>query len=345
MNIEGHYQYPGLAARVAASLHLTDNGSTMALNTGSSNTTFSLEQVTVSDALGSIPLTLTFPDGGRFVPADDPDFRTWYSARRRPGLVHRLERHKRGVILTLFATILMVINYVYVVLPWASSALALRIPTVIEQQLGQNTLKLLRHSDFKPSKLPVEHQQAMQTLFQQVMPADMREDKTPLRLEIMAAPIGPNAFMLADGTLIISDDLVKLAKNDNELAAVMLHEMGHHAYRHPMRMVVRSSLMSLMFMWMTGDVSGVGDTVLQSAAFINEMQFSRDMEREADAWAIEKMQQQGRSLQSMQAMYQALLNHDRSGDDAEPLDLPDWLSTHPDMDERLRTIEREMNQH
>lgn len=74
MNIEGHYQYPGLAASVAASLHLTDNGSTMVLNTGSSNTTFALEQVTVSDALGSIPLILTFPDGGRFVPADDPVF-------------------------------------------------------------------------------------------------------------------------------------------------------------------------------------------------------------------------------------------------------------------------------
>ncbi|AOR63614.1 M48 family metallopeptidase [Pectobacterium wasabiae] len=345
MNIEGHYQYPGLAARVAASLHLTDNGSMMVLSTESSNTTFTLEQVEVSDALGSIPLTLTFPDGGRFVPSDDPTFRAWYSARRRPGLVHRLERHKRGVILTLFATLFIVINYVYVVLPWASSALALHIPTAIEQQLGQHTLTLLRHSDFKPSKLPIARQQAMQTLFQQVMPADMREDKTPLRLEIMSAPIGPNAFMLADGTLIISDDLVTLAKSDNELAAVMLHEMGHHAYRHPMRMVVRSSLVSLTFMWMTGDVSGVGDIVLQSAAFINEMQFSRDMEREADAWAIAKMQQQGRSLQSMQAMYQALINHDRSEDDVESLDLPDWLSTHPDMDERLRTIEREMNKH
>ncbi|MBN3261583.1 M48 family metallopeptidase [Pectobacterium brasiliense] len=345
MNIEGHYQYPGLAARVAASLHLTDNGSMMVLNTGSSNTTFALEQVTVSDALGSIPLTLTFPDGGRFVPADDPTFRTWYSARRRLGLVHRLERHKRGVILTLLATILLVINYVYVVLPWASSALALRMPSAIEQQLGQNTLKLLRHSDFQPSKLPVERQQAMQTLFQQVMPADMREDKTPLRLEIMSAPIGPNAFMLADGTLIISDDLVKLAKNDNELAAVMLHEMGHHAYRHPMRMVVRSSLVSLTFMWMTGDVSGIGDTLLQSAAFINEMQFSRGMEREADAWAIAEMQQQGRSLQSMQAMYRALIANDRSQDEIDSLDLPDWLSTHPDMDERLKAIESEMNKH
>lgn len=343
MNIEGHYQYPGLAARVAASLHLTDNGSTIVLNTGSSNTTFTLEQVAVSDALGSIPLTLTFPDGGRFVPADDPTFRAWYSVRRRPGLVHRLERHKRGVILALFVTILVVINYVYVVLPWVSSVLALRIPTAIEQQLGENTLTLLRHSGFKPSTLPVERQQAMQTLFQQIMPPDMRKDKTPLRLALMSAPIGPNAFMLADGMLIISDDLVRLAKNDNELAAVMLHEMGHHAYRHSMRMVVRSSLVSLTFMWMTGDVSGVGDTLLQSAAFINEMQFSRDMEREADAWAIAEMQQQGRSLQSMQAMYQALIANDRNQEEMQSLDLPDWLSTHPNMDERLKAIESEMN--
>ena len=73
----------------------------------------------------------------------------------------------------------------------------------------------------------------------------------------------------------------------------MLHEMGHHAHRHPMRMLVRSSLVALTLMWMTGDVSGIGDTLLQSASFVNEMQFSRGMEREADAFAIAQMQRRG----------------------------------------------------
>ena len=73
-----------------------------------------------------------------------------------------------------------------------------------------------------------------------------------------------------------------------------------------MRMLVRSSLVALTLMWMTGDVSGIGDTLLQSASFVNEMQFSRGMEREADAFAIAEMQRQGRSLAQMAAIYRAL---------------------------------------
>ncbi|PWC13198.1 peptidase M48 [Brenneria roseae subsp. americana] len=336
MIIEGHYQYPGQAAREAACLDLSDNGSLLVLKTQKATVTHSLEQVAVSDALGSIPLTLSFSDGGRFVPDNDPAFREWYEKRRPAGLVHRLERYKRGVALTLLVTILVAFSYVYVVLPWASSAIALRIPTIVELQLGKHTRTLLQHSDFKPSALPPARQQEMQRLFLQVMPPEMRDERTPLRLELMSAPIGPNAFMLVDGSLIISDDLAKLAKDDDELAAVMLHEMGHHAHRHPMRMLVRSSLVSLTFMWMTGDVSGIGDTLLQSAAFMNELQFSRGMEREADAWAIAEMQRQGRSLQAMQAMYQALMNH--AHHDNESLELPGWLSTHPNMQERLDAI-------
>ncbi|MGL9734399.1 MAG: M48 family metalloprotease [Symbiopectobacterium sp.] len=35
--------------------------------------------------------------------------------------------------------------------------------------------------------------------------------------------------MLANGTLIVSDELVKLSHHDDGLVAVMLHEIGHHA--------------------------------------------------------------------------------------------------------------------
>ena len=45
-------------------------------------------------------------DGGRFAPGDDKIFRQWYFRHRRPGLVHRVEQHKRGVMAMLFATVL-----------------------------------------------------------------------------------------------------------------------------------------------------------------------------------------------------------------------------------------------
>ncbi|WP_422527284.1 M48 family metallopeptidase [Serratia fonticola] len=337
MILEGHYQCPGRAAQQAARLLLNDMGDGVTLQYDGEHRYFSLAQITVSESLGRIPLTLTFPDGGRFVPADDALFRQWFYQRRSPGLVHRLERYKRGVLLTLLLTVLLTLAYVFLILPWASSEIAMRIPTAAEQKLGKHTLDFLKTSGFKPSQLPAEKQQAIQKLFLQVMPEQMRHERTPLKLKLLAVPEVANAFMLPDGTLVITDDLAKLATNEDGLAAVMLHEMGHHAYRHPMRMMVRSSLVALTFMWMTGDVSGIGDTLLQSASFMHEMQFSRSVEREADDWAIAEMQRQGRSLLAMEDLYRAL--QQAASTSTVALEVPEWLSTHPEMQARLQAIE------
>ena len=81
----------------------------------------------------------------------------------------------------------------------------MRIPTSVEQTLGEHTQTFLSQSGFEPSALPAERQQALQQLFRQVMPAEMREERTPLSLKLMAVPGAPNAFMLPDGTLVLSD--------------------------------------------------------------------------------------------------------------------------------------------
>ncbi len=335
----GHYQYPGRAAREAARLTLGESGSFIMLHLESGNRSFSLDQLTVSDALGSIPLTITFPDGARFVPEDDASFRGWYFSRSKPTLVHRLERRKRGMLLALCGTICLGFFYVFILLPWLSVRIAYHIPVQAEQRLGEYTLKYLVEAEsFKESALPPARQQELQALFAGAIPPSMRHEDPPLKLKLMRFPGGANAFMLADGTLIVSDELVKMAKSDDAIVAVMLHEMGHHHYRHPMRMVVRSSIVTMAVMWMTGDVSGIGDTLLQSAAFLDQMQYSRGMEREADTFAIAEMRRQNRPLAAMGQMFRALRND--SGDEGKKrLDIPDWLSTHPAMDERLERID------
>src|SRR5471030_1045775 len=335
MNIEGFYQPPGRAAREAARLFL-ENGQFVTLDTPESQTRFTLSEIDVSDALGTIPLFLTFPDGSRFVPADDAAFRHWLLKHRKPGWVYRMESHKRGVILTLLATCLLIVFYVYGLLPWASNAIALRIPTSVEQSVGRHTMTLLQASDFKPTALPMARQKQVDILFQQVLPDLLREGRTPVTLRLMNIPDVANAFMLTDGTLVLSDKLVALSPSDDALAAVMLHEMAHHVYRHPMRMLVRSSLVSLSLLWMTGDVSGVGDTLLQTASLANELQFSRGMEQEADDWAIAEMKRQERSLTQMADIFRLLIAESK---DEQGSGLPDWLSTHPAMQSRIEHID------
>lgn len=54
----------------------------------------------------------------------------------------------------------------------------------------------------------------------------------------MAPQIGANAFALPDGTLVVTDELVELAgDNDDEVLAVLAHELGHIHERHGLRLL------------------------------------------------------------------------------------------------------------
>ncbi len=333
---EGHYQPPGRAQRTPASLQL---GTMLVLQSGEQKHLFTREDIRVSDALGTIPLFITFPDGGRFVPARDELFREWYFSQRKPGFVHRLERNLFGVVVALFLSVFSAAFWYYGALPWLSQVIARHIPVPAEQRLGEYILRVLEaDNSFQASTLPLARQQTLEALFQQTLPNALRQDSSAVKLKLVRSQLGANAFMLPDGTLVLSDELVALAKSDDAIAAVMLHEMGHHYHRHGMQMLVRSSLTTLLLMWMMGDVSGIGDTLLQSAAFLDQMQFSRSMEREADRFAVAGMRQQRRSLEAMIQIFQALEINAKKTPDEGGLD---WLSTHPAMNERLEMLRAE----
>lgn len=333
LECDGYYQYPGQAAREAARITFRDASLTLRLDAG--ERLFTLSQLEIRPAPEGVPQAITFPDGGRFMPANPAAFRHWYENRhRKPPLINALERRKSGIAAALIGTLLTAVFYVAVLLPWLSETIAYHLPVAVEQQLGEVSEQLLVEQGFSNSSLSAARQAQLQALFSAVTPAEMR-DKGGLRLLIMHFPEGANALMLPNGTMILSDELVALAKSDDALAAVMLHEMGHYRYRHSLQMLVRSSLMTLSMMLVVGDVDGIGDTLLQSAVFVNEMRFSRGMENEADEFAIAEMKQQGRSLQGMVQIFAAL--KDEHPDD-DGLTMPDWLSTHPNMEARLERI-------
>ncbi|CAK9883741.1 MAG: Beta-barrel assembly-enhancing protease [Candidatus Erwinia impunctatus] len=335
LKLEGFYQHPGRAAREAARLSLNDGYLTITLE--SSQRIVPWQDVKVSDALGTIPLTLTFADGARFVPNDDAVFRQWWQQRHRPSLIHRIERKKRFIPVILLAALAGIAFYVLVIVPMLCSQLARHMPFTLQQRIGQQTLIMLQQGGFRQTALTPAQLQHTQALFEAVIPPEMRSDPLPIQLKIMHTPDGPNAFMLADGTLILSDQLVTLAKSDDALAAVMLHEIGHHYYRHSMNILVRSSLLSLSYLWFTGDASGIADIMLQSALVMHQLQFTRDMEREADHYAIKEMKAQQRSLSAMAEIFRQL-DEAATKREADEM-LPGWLSTHPDMPQRIKDIQ------
>jgi len=94
---------------------------------------------------------------------------------------------------------------------------------------------------------------------------------------------------LPDGTIVFTDELVKLAERPEELIAVMLHEIGHVAHRHGTQSVMQSSLLVVMAMAFVGDTSGIAEVFMGMPIVMMQSAYSRDFEREADRFALRYM--------------------------------------------------------
>ena len=66
--------------------------------------------------------------------------------------------------------------------------------------------------------------------------------------------VGANAFALPDGTIVVTDALVHLAENDEELLAVLAHEIGHVVHHHALRSVMQNSAVALLLAFALGVV-------------------------------------------------------------------------------------------
>jgi Zn-dependent protease with chaperone function len=301
-----------------------------------------LAEVHVSERLGNTPRLLTYSGGGHCEVNDQNGLvqllaqvgvgRNWLDA-----LQHSLPWALAAIVLLVIA---FAASYRYL-LPWGAEEIAMRVPASMLQKMGDSTLETLDEYMLKPSKLDEARQQTLRDAYAKLKtPADAQ-----LKYDIVfrSSPMGANAFALPNGTIVMLDELVELAPDDNEILAVLAHERGHVERRHALRMVLQSSVVGLVLAWYVGDVSSLLAT---APAIIMQAKYSRDMEREADVYAEQTMRANGLSpcllgtiLDRMEAAYLAKMKekHPEAGA-AKDDGAMDYLSSHPATTERMRLM-------
>jgi predicted Zn-dependent protease len=212
-------------------------------------------------------------------------------------------------------------------LPPVVETIAERIPRGAETALGEQTLDALSKDWFRPSALPQARREALRQEFDDL--AKSAGDTGTLRLEFRASPIGANAFALPSGIIVVTDDLVKLARNDQQVLAVLAHEIGHVRYRHTMRRLLQSSATALIIAAVTGDIASTTSLAASAPALLLQTRYSRDYEREADAFAIDLLQKTGIGAQHFAAILARLEGKNRGRGF-----MPTFLSSHPPTAER-----------
>lgn len=306
---------------------------------------YRLEQVRLTDAVGSIPRSLMFPDGG-VCQLHDAGHAALFE--RQPGgtglagRLHRLEIRPAAVLTLLLAGILLVSGCIMFGIPWLAKRAAFAMPPLLEQRLDRESLVMLDRFLVQPSTLPPERRQHLQMLFRRVTTSLPQE--LPYRLEFRrGAGLGANALALPGGTVMLTDELAALAQNDTELLGVIAHELTHIRNRHAMRSLLQSSATALLVAAVTGDVTSITALAATLPTVLAEARYSRDFEREADDGAVAWLRRQNLPVQpyaELLARLQAQLTA-KNGARPETGKLRNYLSTHPDTAERIRRIIRQ----
>jgi predicted Zn-dependent protease len=154
-----------------------------------------------------------------------------------------------------------------------------------------------------------------------------------------------NAFALPGGWMGVQLGLINVTTSRDELASVLAHEMSHVTQRHISRLMEQQSRQApLMLAAMilgaiaAGRSPDAANAVIvgsQAAAMQGQLNFSRDMEREADRVGLGVMTQAGFDPQGFVTMFDKLQQASRLNDNGS---FP-YLRTHPMTTERIAEMQ------
>ncbi len=290
-----------------------------------------LSELDINPSIGNVSGTILLPEGGQLVINDAAALDQFIKTTRIKRPRHWLHRLESSTLYSLFATVLSVISIWFFLqygVPWMAEKVVNAIPPSAERRMGEQTLKALDRTVFSPSKLSIEKQQALSQYLLSYL------DQGQYRIEFRYSKrIGANAFALPSGTIIITDDLVNIAKNDLEIASVFFHEVGHQVKRHSLRNLLQSSTSILLISFITGDLASTTSLAAALPTVLLQSKFSREFELEADEYARQQMQRHHISLDHFEAILMRL--HESNPAERSEFDL---FSSHPALNKRLQKL-------
>ncbi len=144
-----------------------------------------------------------------------------------------------------------------------------------------------------------------------------------------------NAFALPGGRIVLLRGLIADAQSPDEVAGVLAHELTHVLKRHPMRALIANSGLALLFELTIG--SGTGASL---GLVLTTLSYTRAMEAEADAGALELLKRAGIDSAGFAAFFERLETREDGIGNTKGFGfaLPSYLRTHPATQQRIAAI-------
>ncbi|MGB5624207.1 MAG: M48 family metallopeptidase [Woeseiaceae bacterium] len=288
-----------------------------------------LDATTLVEPVGNGPWLVELADGASLKINDAGFGRKLADENGSLGFVRMLEGAWHWAVISIVVAIIATWAALTYGVPALSTSVAFALPEHVSAALSDEGLGVMDEVLFDQSELPAETVEQVTGLFRDIKATN--PEFSPYRLEFRASRIGPNAFAVPGGLVVMTDELVELAESDAEIMAVLAHEVGHLHGRHSLRILLQNSLSALLIAGLTGDISNI--TALSAAVptILMQARYSRDFEREADDFAFEYLETRGVSTNALSDL---LLRLEQSESD-DGGNIPGWLSSHPPPRERI----------
>ncbi len=133
-----------------------------------------------------------------------------------------------------------------------------------------------------------------------------------------------NAFALPGGKIFINAGAIARSNSEAELAGLLAHEIAHAVMSHGFQMMTGGNLTANLLQFVP-----YGGTLTDLLV----LRYSRAMEEQADHLGTHLLHVTGYAADGLRNLMQTLANQEKDR-------LPSWLSSHPETRDRVRYLER-----
>jgi predicted Zn-dependent protease len=241
-------------------------------------------------------------------------------------------KERRAVVVWALAAVVSLLGLAYWGLPAIAGRIAPLVPASVEARLGAAMDPQIRAEFGGPSGMKICTAPAgVSALAELVARYEKHADlHVPLKVVVVDNPM-VNAFALPGGYIYIMRGLIQKARGPDEVAGVLGHEIGHVKFRHGLQSAIQSGGLGFLLGTVFGDFAG-GTAILLASRTLLSSAFSREAERQADAFGVDLMLKGGGNPEGLAGFFGTA--------GGGPPGALNWLTSHPASAEREAAIRR-----
>jgi predicted Zn-dependent protease len=209
--------------------------------------------------------------------------------------------------------------------PAVSNYVVEQIPTSVDKEVGRE----LRREILRSAPIDEEKTELLSAFY-----SELGFDSKTKVYVVKATEF--NAFALPDNSIFVFDQVLKEVKSYPELAALLGHEYIHIKNRHGMKTLAHSLSRELLTAVLTGGDNS--DKFISNSNKLLTLKNSRDFETEADKGGLDLLIQNRIDINGMTELFKRM----EKLAEIKGKNVPAYLNTHPDSEDRLETIEEEI---